>query len=61
MFKSHGVVIIDPFLDESGRFEVNPAKYYGKNFFDSNYFKQLPLIKKLKYKLQYKISKLSHK
>lgn len=57
MFEFNGVSIVDPFLDETGRFEVNPVKYYGKSFINSDHFKQLSIIKKLQYKIQYKVNK----
>ncbi len=28
-FEHHGTLITNPFLDETGRFSVNPLEYYG--------------------------------
>ena len=34
-----GVLIVNPFLDEMGWGEVNPIKYYGDEFLNSDFFK----------------------
>jgi hypothetical protein len=39
-FEYEGTWITDPYLDETGRFEVNPEEYYGET-----YLKELNKIK----------------
>lgn len=38
-FSYNGQSIINPVLDESGRFDVDPIEYYGKDFLDSEFIK----------------------
>lgn len=40
-FSYNGVCIHNPFIDESGRFEVNPIKYYGVSFIKSIFYNVL--------------------
>ena len=39
-FEYKGSTIINPFLDVSGRFEVDTVAYYGEEFINSNFFKK---------------------
>lgn len=36
-FMFNGVSITNPFMDESGRYEVNPITYYGSHFIESRF------------------------
>lgn len=36
-FEFEGTTIINPFEDETGRFEVNPVEYYGDAFLSSEW------------------------
>jgi hypothetical protein len=38
-FDYYGIVIINPFTDESGINEVDPVKYYGDAFLNSDFAK----------------------
>ena len=38
-FEFEGMTIINPFLSECGRFEVDPLKTYGEAFTQSDFFK----------------------
>lgn len=38
-FDFQGVAIINPFVDESGRFDVDPVKHYGEAFTNSDFCK----------------------
>lgn len=37
MFEHQGTCIVNPFVDESGRFEVNPEEYYKESFLTSEW------------------------
>lgn len=36
-FEFNDVTIFDPFVDESGRFDVDPISYYGSAFLNSKF------------------------
>lgn len=38
-FDYQDIVIVNPFTDETGRFEVDPVKYYGDAFLNSDFAK----------------------
>lgn len=46
-FEFKGQVITDPFMDESGRFEVEPAEYYGEAFLNSCFCSKINTASKL--------------
>jgi hypothetical protein len=42
-FDYKDITIINPFMDETGRFEVDPIKYYGDAFLNSDFAKIVKL------------------
>lgn len=38
-FEYQDIRIVDPFTDETGRFEVDPVEYYGEKFLNSDFAK----------------------
>lgn len=38
-FKYHETDIVNPFVEETGSYSVDPVEYYGDNFLKSNFMK----------------------
>jgi len=46
-FPFMGIDITDPFMDETGRFEVNPFSYYGQHFIESSFITEAQKLQEL--------------